>query len=200
MRHFAFSLLGTIGGYVLAAVAGSRLIYLDSSQDGPVEAAMTGAFMSAPRRGRGRDHQVHDREAVRLGIRPAARHDVPKFRVSRHLPCPASPSPLDDLGRPSALLIANARITLAFLLLAGSIATLLKRYRRRWAVPFFVTLALLPAVPWLVLMGYPSDGSRWTWIKLWPVLPGLPAGFFFHPNDPVDFFVSGSRRSVSSFC
>ena len=48
MRRFAFSLLGTIGGYVLGAVAGYGLIYLNSSQDGPVEAAMTGAFMSGP--------------------------------------------------------------------------------------------------------------------------------------------------------
>jgi hypothetical protein len=40
-------------------------------------------------------------------------------------------------------------------------------------------------------MDYPWNSYRWTWIKLWPILPGLPAGFFFHPNDPVEFFVSG---------
>ncbi len=96
----------------------------------------------------------------------------------------------------TALMMADPRITLAFLILAGSVATLLNRYRRRWALPYFVTLACvyLP-FSWLVLTGYPWDSYQWGWIKLWPVLPGLPAGFFFHPNDPVEFFVFGITTS-----
>jgi hypothetical protein len=92
----------------------------------------------------------------------------------------------------TALLISDPRIALVLLILAGSIASLQNRYRRRWAVPYFVTLACvyLP-FSWLVLTDYPWGDYRWFWIKLWPVLPGLPAGMFFHPNDSVEFFVSG---------
>jgi len=50
MRRFAFSLLGTISGYVIGAVAGYWLVSRASgnSHDRPVEAAMTGAFVSGP--------------------------------------------------------------------------------------------------------------------------------------------------------
>lgn len=49
MIRFVFSFLGTIGGYVLGAVAGYLLVSRSSnSHDGPVEAAMTGAFVSGP--------------------------------------------------------------------------------------------------------------------------------------------------------
>lgn len=27
---------------------------------------------------------------------------------------------------------------------------------------------------WLVLMDYPWDSYRWAWIRMWPVLPGMP--------------------------
>lgn len=48
MRRFAFSLLGTVGGYILGA--GYMLVTQTSSNthDNPVEAAMTGAFVSGP--------------------------------------------------------------------------------------------------------------------------------------------------------
>ncbi|WZO97054.1 hypothetical protein EP7_004071 [Isosphaeraceae bacterium EP7] len=50
MRRIGFSLLGTIGGYILGAVAGYVLISRASgnTHDSPVEAAMTGAFVTAP--------------------------------------------------------------------------------------------------------------------------------------------------------
>jgi hypothetical protein len=92
----------------------------------------------------------------------------------------------------TALLMSDPRIALVLLILAGSAATLQNRHRRRGATPYFVTLACvyLP-FSWLVLMDYPWDSYRWFWIKLWPILPGLPAGMFFHPNNSVEFFVCG---------
>ncbi|MHC5540225.1 hypothetical protein ACYOEI_18555 [Singulisphaera rosea] len=50
MRRLAFSLLGTVGGYLLGAVAGYFLVTQASSNthDKPVEAAMTGAFVTGP--------------------------------------------------------------------------------------------------------------------------------------------------------
>ena len=50
MRRLVFSLIGTIGGYVLGAVAGYALVSRASSNahDRPVEAAMTGAFVTGP--------------------------------------------------------------------------------------------------------------------------------------------------------
>lgn len=49
MRRFAFCFLGTIGGYVLGAVAGYLLFSRSSNtHDRPIEAAMTGAFVAGP--------------------------------------------------------------------------------------------------------------------------------------------------------
>jgi len=50
MRRLAFSFLGTIGGYLLGAVAGYVLVSQISSNthDRPVEAGMTGAFVTGP--------------------------------------------------------------------------------------------------------------------------------------------------------
>jgi hypothetical protein len=50
MRRLVFSLIGTIGGCVLGAVVGYALVSRASSNthDRPVEAAMTGAFVTGP--------------------------------------------------------------------------------------------------------------------------------------------------------
>ena len=50
MRRFAFSLLGTICGYLLAALAGYAAVIRGSTNthDRPIEAAMTGAFVTGP--------------------------------------------------------------------------------------------------------------------------------------------------------
>lgn len=91
-----------------------------------------------------------------------------------------------------AMLLADPRLGALLLILTGAVAAFVTRKRSRWAVPYVVTLACvyLP-YSWLVLMDYPWNSYRWTWIALWPILPGLPAGMFFHPNDAVEFFVAG---------
>jgi hypothetical protein len=43
-----------------------------------------------------------------------------------------------------------------------------------------------------VVWDYPWDDYRWSWIKLWPVLPGLVAGIFVHPNVDLMGLVSGT--------
>ncbi len=63
---------------------------------------------------------------------------------------------------------------------------------RRWAVPFFVSLACLYLPFAWVIWDYPWDDYRWHWIKLWPILPGLAAGMFLHPNDSAMALVSGA--------
>jgi len=90
-----------------------------------------------------------------------------------------------------ALEMADARLAIVLLLLAGAAATLLPR-NRRWAVPYFVTLSCLYLpFSWLVLINYPWDSYRWHWIQRWPTAPGLPAGLFFHSNQFVESFVAG---------
>lgn len=63
---------------------------------------------------------------------------------------------------------------------------------RSWAVPFLVSLACLYLPFAWVLGDYPWDGYRWHWIKLSPVLPGLIAGMFVHPNDYAMTLISGA--------
>src|ERR1700761_7892938 len=91
-----------------------------------------------------------------------------------------------------ALLLADPRLGTLLLILAGSVAAFVTRKRGRWAASYAVTLACvyLPYA-WLVLIDYPWNSYRWTWVKLWPILPGLLAGMFFHPNDAVEFLVDG---------
>jgi hypothetical protein len=89
-----------------------------------------------------------------------------------------------------ALACYDAQLTVFLLILATSAVAIRSRAAepigersRHWAVPYFVTLACL-YLPFLwVLWDYPWDSYRWTWVKLWPVLPGLVAGMFVHPND-----------------
>ena len=44
-----------------------------------------------------------------------------------------------------------------------------------WAARVTLALAcLFGPYAWLVLMDYPWDSYRWTWIRMWPILPGMP--------------------------
>jgi hypothetical protein len=63
---------------------------------------------------------------------------------------------------------------------------------RPWAIPYFVTLACLYSPFAWVVWDYPWDGYRWGWVKLWPVLPGLVAGMFAHPDDSAMTRISGA--------
>jgi hypothetical protein len=63
---------------------------------------------------------------------------------------------------------------------------------RSWAVPYFVTLACVYLPYAWVLWDFPRDEYRLQWVKLWPVLPGLVAGTFVHPNDAAMTLVSGA--------
>jgi hypothetical protein len=98
-----------------------------------------------------------------------------------------------------ALALFDARLT-TFLLLASGAAVAVRSLLagptggrpRPWAVPYLVTLACLYLPFAWVLGDYPWDSYRWHWIKLWPVLPGLVAGMFVHPNDSAMALVSGA--------
>jgi hypothetical protein len=61
-----------------------------------------------------------------------------------------------------------------------------------WAVPYLTTIACLYLPFAWVLGNYPWDTYRWHWIMLWPVLPGLVAGMFVHPNDHAMMQLSGA--------
>jgi hypothetical protein len=46
---------------------------------------------------------------------------------------------------------------------------------------------------WLVLMSGGWDEYRLSWLRMWPILPGLvPGALFFHPNDAIEFSVMGA--------
>lgn len=63
---------------------------------------------------------------------------------------------------------------------------------RRWAFPYLVSVACLYLPFAWVLGDFPWDGYRLGWIMLWPVLPGLLAGAFVHPNDAMMALVAGT--------
>lgn len=95
---------------------------------------------------------------------------------------------LRDVKLAVLLILAGGAVVAAWSLVAGKG----ERRARAWAVPYFASLASLYLPFVWVLGGYPWDGYRWSWIKLWPVLPGLIAGIFAHPNDVVMEWVSGA--------
>jgi hypothetical protein len=53
--------------------------------------------------------------------------------------------------------------------------------RRRWFRFPILLLCLYAPYAWLVLTGFPWDSYRWHWIRLWPILPGLPVAGLVHP-------------------
>ena len=57
---------------------------------------------------------------------------------------------------------------------------------RSWALPYFVTLACLYLPFAWVLGDHPWDGYRQSWIRIWPILPGLIPGMLVHPNEAVE--------------
>jgi hypothetical protein len=98
-----------------------------------------------------------------------------------------------------ALALFDARLTTLLLLAAGAVVAVRSLLAepsggrsRPWAVSYLVTLACLYLPFAWVLGAYPWDSYRWHWIKLWPVLPGLVAGVFVHPNDSAMTLVSGA--------
>lgn len=98
-----------------------------------------------------------------------------------------------------ALALADARLATVLLLAAGCGIALWSlgagrrdgRSRGR-AVAYLATLACLYLPFAWVLGDYPWDGYRWHWIRLAPVLPGLPAGLVAHPNDRLENLVAGA--------
>ena len=64
--------------------------------------------------------------------------------------------------------------------------------RRKILVSLGVTLLCLHGpFSWLLVISYPWNSYRLTWLMLWPVLPGLFAGLPFHPRSFVEFPVMG---------
>ena len=96
----------------------------------------------------------------------------------------------------ASALISPSLTTLVALLGASGVAirSLLRTPAgaRDWPVPYFVTLACLYLPFSWVVLEWPWDGYQWSWIQLWPVLPGLIVGIFFHTFDTAMAFVSGT--------
>jgi len=48
--------------------------------------------------------------------------------------------------------------------------------RRRWLIAFLVVAIIMYAPhAWLLFIDHPWDEHHWLWMRLWPILPGLPA-------------------------
>jgi hypothetical protein len=61
-----------------------------------------------------------------------------------------------------------------------------------WAALIVGACLWLP-FSWLVLMSGGWDEYRLSWLRMWPILPGLvPGALFFHPNDAIEFSVMGA--------
>lgn len=64
--------------------------------------------------------------------------------------------------------------------------------RRKILMSLGITLLCLHGpFSWLLVISYPWNSYRLTWLMLWPILPGLFAGLPFHPRSPVEFSVMG---------
>lgn len=57
----------------------------------------------------------------------------------------------------------------------------------------FVVAAFCLYAPFSWLLLYPHwNGYWWTWMKLWPILPGfVPGALLFHPHDLPEFLTMG---------
>jgi hypothetical protein len=98
-----------------------------------------------------------------------------------------------------ALALSDAQLTTFVLIVTGAVVAVRSLFAERtggrscrWAIPYFVTLACLYLPFAWVLCDYRWDSYRWHWVKLWPVLPGLVAGLFVHPNDYAMALISGT--------
>lgn len=98
-----------------------------------------------------------------------------------------------------ALLLLRPELVTLLLLLAGAsvaVRSLVRRGHgersRSWAGPYLVAVACLYLPFAWVILAYPWDDYRWHWIKLWPILPGLVGGMFFHPRDTLMAPVAGT--------
>lgn len=48
--------------------------------------------------------------------------------------------------------------------------------RRRWLLSAaLMAFVMYAPFSWLLFIHYPWNHERWLWVKLWPILPGLPA-------------------------
>jgi len=91
---------------------------------------------------------------------------------------------------------AGVSIGCAIICTATVIAVTLLPRRTRNAILVLLPCAYLPYV-WLLLMNYPWNSYRWSWIKMWPVLPGLvPRLFWFHQYSNV---VASTSMAVATF-
>jgi hypothetical protein len=51
-----------------------------------------------------------------------------------------------------------------------------RQRRRRWLISLAImAFAMYAPFSWLVWTGYPWGDYHWQWLRMWPILPGLPA-------------------------
>jgi hypothetical protein len=51
-----------------------------------------------------------------------------------------------------------------------------RRRRRQWLIALAVTaFAIYSPFSWLLWIDYPWSDYHWFWLRMWPILPGLPA-------------------------
>lgn len=48
--------------------------------------------------------------------------------------------------------------------------------RRNWLLSLcLMAFAMYAPFSWLLVINHPWDAYRWLWVRMWPILPGLPA-------------------------
>ena len=59
----------------------------------------------------------------------------------------------------------------------GVVEDLIARLRRHWLAIAFLVVAFILYAPhgWLLFADYQWNEHHWLWMRLWPILPGLPA-------------------------
>lgn len=73
--------------------------------------------------------------------------------------------------------------------------SMIERHKNRWRVSLslaVVAACLYLPFSWLLVTENNWSDYRLSWLKLWPILPGiLPGAFLFHPHDIAEFTTMG---------
>ncbi len=73
-----------------------------------------------------------------------------------------------------------------------------RKSRIAYAAAIIVGCLWLP-FSWLLLMSGGWSDYRMSWLKMWPILPGLvPGAYFFHPRDAIEFPAMGVTTIILS--
>lgn len=104
-----------------------------------------------------------------------------------------------NMNGPDPVILAIGGVTVAAFVIWGIVRAIndwkwfVQFRQRRHVLCSFVVVAACLWWPfsWLILLHGQWTLHRLGWIKLWPVLPGLVAGLWFHQRDAVEYSVMG---------